>query len=205
MNPARPIVLASTSRYRRELLERLGIPFEAKAPALDEAREKEELGRVSPEALVRHLARRKAESLAAACPRALIIGSDQAVDFEGEALGKPGTEEAAIRELLRLSGRTHRLLTAVAIHDAAARRTEEALDVHEVELRPIAEAEARAYVARERPLDCAGGLKVEGLGIALLSRLRGDDFTAVIGLPLIAVVTLLERFGVSVFRTEPRT
>jgi len=198
VKPPRRLVLASTSRYRRELLSRLEIPFESLAPALDEEAEKARLGPVEPDALVRHLARRKAESLAATARDALIIGGDQAVDFDGEVLGKPATEEAAVRQLLRLAGRTHRLLTALVVHDAASGRSEEMLDVHEVGMRPFGEAEARRYVARERPLDCAGGLKVEGLGIALLSHLRGDDFTAVIGLPLIGLVDLLNRFGVAV-------
>ena len=196
----RRLILASTSKYRRELLSRLGLPFEAVTPLFDEDAEKPKLGALAPEALVAYLARMKAESLADTFPDAVIIGSDQAVDLDGEVLGKPGTEERAVAQLMRLSGRTHRLLTAVAVHDAARRMTEQALDVHEVEMRRFGEREARAYVAREQPLDCAGSLKVEGLGVALLERLTGDDFTAVIGLPLTRVVSLLARLGIEVFR-----
>ncbi len=201
----RPIVLASTSRYRRELLARLGIPFETAAPAIDEEEEKRRGGAgLPPEELVRWLARRKAESLAERFPDALVIGSDQAVEASGTVLGKPGSEEAAVRQLLFLAGaRTHRLLTAVAVHGAREGRTEQALDVHEVEMRPLSEDEARAYVARERPIDCAGAYKVEGAGIALFERLTGDDFTAIVGLPLTRVVALLKRFGVNVLRQPP--
>jgi septum formation protein len=194
----RPIILASTSRYRRELLARLAIPFEAKAPLIDEEEEKKRLGPVTPEGLARALGRLKAESLGSAFPDALIIGSDQLVELEGEVLGKPHTEENAVRQLLRMSGRTHRLITSIAIHEGRTGRTEEALDIHEVEVRHLSESEARAYVAKDRPLDCAGSYKAEGLGIALFRRLRGDDFTAIVGLPLTKVVELLERFQVKV-------
>lgn len=192
----RRLILASTSKYRRELLSRLGLPFESHAPLVDEEAVKARMR--DPESLVRHLARAKAESLAPRFPEALILGSDQAVDLDGEILGKPPNEEAAVRQLLRLAGREHRLLTAVALHDAATGRTDEALDVHRLWLRPVSEAEARAYVARDRPLDCAGAYRVETLGISLMERISGDDFTAVIGLPLTRVTELLARFGVPV-------
>jgi septum formation protein len=195
----RQLVLASTSPYRRDLLRRLDIPFDAAAPAIDEEAEKLGPGRgLLPEELVRYLARRKAESLAERYPDALIIGSDQAVELDGRILGKPGTEENAVRQLLALAGRTHRLLTAVTLFDARTGESEQALDVHEVELRRLSEAEIRAYVARDRPIDCAGAYKAEGLGIALFERLTGDDFTAVVGLPLTRVVALLARFGTQV-------
>jgi septum formation protein len=194
----RRVILASTSRYRRALLERLGIPFEAAAPDFDEEAEKARAGDLAPEALVRRLALGKARSLAGRHPDAVIIGSDQAALLDGECLGKPGTEEAAVRQLLRLAGRVHRLLTAVAVLDAASGRALEHLDVHEVVLRPLDEATVRRYVARERPLDCAGAYKVEGPGIALFERISGDDATAVIGLPLIRTARMLEALGVAV-------
>ena len=189
----RPFVLASTSPYRRALLERLGVAFEIASPQVDEEVLKRDLR--DPEALVLALAREKARSLAARFPEALILGSDQAVDLDGEVLGKPGTPEAAVRQLLRLAGREHRLLTAVALHDARSGETRDHTDVHVVRLRSITEAEARDYVLRDRPLECAGAYRVESLGIALVESLRGEDYTAVIGLPLMAVVSLLAAAG----------
>lgn len=192
----KPIVLASTSPYRRALLERLKIPFTVMAPHIDEEAAKRTIA--APEALARHLAREKAKSLAARVPAALIIGSDQVVDVDGETLGKPGTAELAASQLIWLSGREHRLVTAVAVHDAATGRTEEAVDVHRMRLRGLTEAEIRRYVAKDRPLDCAGSYRIESLGIALMERISGEDFTAVIGLPLMRVVDLLARFDIHV-------
>lgn len=188
----RPLVLASTSRYRRELLERLGLAFSVAAPRYEEEMDLP----LPPDRLVVELAARKARSLAAVHPDALIIGCDQVVEVGGRILGKPGTEDAAVRQLLDMAGRTHRLLTGLAVLEPATGRLGTALDVHDVTVRPLDEATARAYVRRDRPLDCAGSLRVESLGIALLARLRGNDYTAVIGLPLIALTGLLARFGV---------
>jgi septum formation protein len=192
------VVLASTSRYRRELIGRLGIAVESVAPAFDEEAGKRDAAWLPAEEVVAALARGKARSVAAACPDALIIGSDQAVEQGGELLGKPGTIEGACAQIKRLAGREHRLLTAVAMLDAATGRVEEALDVHTMAMRPLSDEAIEAYVRRDQPLDCAGAYRIEALGIALFERLRGDDFTAIIGLPLTRVVALLERFGVRV-------
>ena len=191
----RPLVLASTSPYRRELLDRLGVPYVAAAPAYEE----EHGLALPPGELVQLLARRKAESLGGAYPEALVIGSDQVAELDGEILLKPGSEERAVAQLVRLSGRTHQLLTGVAIHDPRARRTEVALDVHRMTVRPLSEARIRAYVARDRPTDCAGSYKVESAGVALFESMEGLDFTAIVGLPLTLVVTLLARFGYEPF------
>lgn len=191
----RPLVLASTSRYRRELLDRLGLAYEARAPLYEE----EHHLALPPAELVVELARRKAESLAAACPEALIIGADQVAELDGTVLLKPGTVEGAVAQLARLAGRTHRLLTGVAVHDPRAGRTEAALDVHRMTMRPLAEPQLRAYVERDHPVDCAGAYKVEAAGIALFEALEGRDFTAIVGLPLTLVVTLLGRFGYAVW------
>ncbi|HZF49494.1 MAG TPA: nucleoside triphosphate pyrophosphatase [Polyangiaceae bacterium] len=196
------IVLASTSRYRRELIQRLGLGVESAAPAFDEEAEKKALEALSPEALVASLARGKARSLGEAYPDALIIGSDQAAEVDGELLGKPGTEEAARAQLRLLSGREHRLLTAVAVFEPRTGRLEEALDVHRLSVRALSDEAIARYVRLDRPLDCAGSYRVEALGIALFDRLSGDDFTAIIGLPLTRVVALLDRFGVRVLEGE---
>lgn len=192
------IVLASTSRYRRELIQRLGLAVEPAAPAFDEEAGKAAAAWLPAEEVVAALARGKARSLAEAYPDAVIIGSDQAVELDGELLGKPGTEEAARAQLKRLSGREHRLLTAVAMFEPRTGRLEEALDVHRLSVRALSEEAIAGYVRRDQPLDCAGSYRVEALGIALFERLTGDDFTAIIGLPLTRVVALLERFGVRV-------
>jgi septum formation protein len=189
------LVLASTSPYRRDLLARLGLPFTVAAPACDEDAVKAE--GLPVEALTARLARLKAASVAAPGPRSLIIGSDQAAEIDGEILGKPGTPEAAEAQLARLAGREHRLVTAVALRDPASGEVSEALDVHRLTLRPLTAAEIRRYVARDRPLDCAGAYRIEGLGITLFASIAGADFTAIVGLPLLALTRLLRRHGVS--------
>jgi len=195
MMTRRPLVLASTSRYRRALLDRLGLPYEARAPLYEE---EHDLG-LPPDQLVVELARRKAESLARVCPDALVIGADQVAELDGAVLLKPGTVERAVEQLGRLAGRTHRLLTGVAVHDARSGLSEVALDVHRMTLRPLRESQLRAYVARDQPTDCAGAYKVEEAGIALFEAMEGRDFTAIVGLPLTVVVTLLGRFGYDVW------
>ncbi len=197
----RRIVLASTSPYRRELLERLGLRFEAAAPEGVDERAVLEAG-LAPELAVRRLAADKARSLAGRFPDALLIGADQialAPVGEGETprvLGKPGTIDSAIEQLLALQGREHRLLTAVAVCDARTGRVEDALCAHRLCMRPLARAAIERYVRRDMPLDCAGSYKIERGGIALMRSVRGDDFTAIVGLPLIHLVALLARFGV---------
>ncbi len=188
--PARPLVLASTSRYRRALLGQLGVPFEAAAPAYEE---EHDLALPAGE-LVVELASRKAGSLAGRFPEALIVGSDQVAELDGRILLKPGTVERAAAQLAELAGRTHRLLTGLVVHEPASGRTERLLDVHEMSVRPLTEDQIAAYVAAEQPVDCAGAYKVEGPGIALFSAMRGEDYSGIIGLPLTKLVTLLERF-----------
>jgi septum formation protein len=194
MTPMRPLVLASTSPYRRELLARLGLPFTGTAPPYVEEHDLE----LSPDALVVELARRKADSLVPQHPDALILAADQVAEIDGEILTKPGTSERAAAQLLRLRGRAHRLLTGVVLLDAASHRREEALDVQVMCMRELAEAQIRAYIEVEQPLDCAGAYRVEGRGIALFASMQGQDYTGIIGLPLTRVVELLGRFGIAV-------
>lgn len=195
------IILASESRYRRELIARLGLDVACIAAAYDEEAEKDALGRVTPVELVTHLARGKARSLSDRFARedALVIGSDQCVDLDGEILGKPHTPERAVAQLQRLAGRTHFIHTAVCVHHPASGRSEEWLDTHALTLRALSKDEIEDYVRRDAPLDCAGSYKIEGVGIALFESIEGKDFTGVIGLPLTGLVTLLGRFGVRVF------
>lgn len=187
-----PLVLASTSRYRRELLDRLGVPYVAVPHAADEDAPGP-FGE-TPDARATRLAFGKAESVADRHPGALVLASDQVVDLDGEALGKPGGADAAVAQLRRLSGRTHRLLTAVALrHPDGAVEAE--LDVHRMTMRPLDDAALRRYAERDRPFDCAGAYRIEAGGVALFEAIEGADFTAIVGLPLLTVVRLLARAG----------
>ena len=187
------LVLASTSKYRKLLLDRLGLSYTTASPRVDE----EAVTAPTPDEVVLALAKAKAASVAGAHPECYVLGSDQLVDLDGERLGKPGTLEKAEEQLRRLAGKSHRLVTAVALlHPNGTIET--AVDVHVMTLREMTEAEIKRYVARERPIDCAGSYKVESLGISLCEKIEGADFTAIIGLPLIAVCGLLRRAGFEV-------
>ena len=187
------LVLASTSKYRRSLLDRLGLSYTAATPRVDEEAAIAE----TLDALALQLAVAKAESCAAAHPDAFVLGSDQLVDLDGEKLGKPGTLEKAEEQLRRLSGRGHRLITAVALRHPNG-TVETGLDSHKMTLRTMTEAEIKRYVARERPIDCAGAYKIESLGISLCETIEGADFTAIVGFPLIRVCQLLRSAGFEV-------
>lgn len=181
------LTLASTSRYRRALLDRLELPYATVDPGVDERR----IGGESGTDLVRRLSRAKA----AACtgPDNVCIGSDQCAELEGELLGKPGSGAAAVAQLQRCAGRTVLFLTGVCV--ASANRSEVQVDVTRVRFRRLEVAEIERYVAREQPLDCAGSFKMEGLGISLFESIDTADPTALQGLPLIAVCRLLRQFG----------
>lgn len=187
----RALVLASTSAYRAGLLARLGLPFVQDAPSIDESPRAGE----APEATALRLALAKADAVAARHRDALVIGSDQVATLDGTAIGKPGTAELARAQLARASGRSVEFLTAVAVHDARDGRVEHALDRTRVQFRALDEAEIGRYVARERPLDCAGSFKSEALGIALFESIETHDPTALVGLPLIATCAMLRRMG----------
>ena len=184
-----PLILASTSRYRQELLTRLRLPFEAVAPEVDET----PLAGEVPAALAERLALAKARAVASLHPHAVVIGSDQVADLDGEPLGKPGTHEAARAQLQRMSGREVVFQTAVAVVAPGLAAIERA-EVR-VRLRPLSDHEIEAYLLADQPYDCAGSAKVESLGIALLDAVVSDDPTALIGLPLIRTCQLLRRAG----------
>jgi septum formation protein len=190
----RRIVLASTSPYRRALLQRLRLPFEVVAPRVAEAT----LPGEAPLATALRLARAKAEDVAARAGDALVIGSDQVADVAGVALSKPGTHDAALDQLERMQGRTIVFHTALALVDAARGTTQVDSVPTAVRFRRLPRAELDAYLRAEAPYDCAGAAKIEGLGIALVEAVESDDPTALIGLPLIRLVAMLERFGVRV-------
>lgn len=188
----RPLVLASTSRFRRALLERLGVPFTAAAPPFEETAPP---GASDPRELARAFARGKAASLAAAHPQALIVGSDQVCEHRGQQLHKARDLEEAAAQLLRLQGDVHRLHTAVAVLDAGSGRRVEELVTVELRMRALSPAQAARYVALDRPLGCAGGYTFEGRGVALFEEVRGGDDSAIVGLPLLALVRLLREQG----------
>jgi septum formation protein len=187
----RPLWLASSSRYRRELLGRLGHPFEWRAPDIDET----PLLGESPKALASRLALAKAKTLAHDEPRALIIGSDQVCALGDDCLGKPASPAAQAEMLARLSGRRVTFFTAVAVVGIEAGLWQQHVDETHCEFRPLSRAEIAAYVAAEPATDCAGGFKCEGLGISLLERMHSDDPTAIIGLPLIWLARSLRPFS----------
>ncbi|MFY0537980.1 Maf family protein [Nannocystis pusilla] len=191
----RNLVLASTSRYRRELLQRLDVPFFTAAPAYDE-RAEDALRRARRPEFALRLALGKAESLRSANSDAWILGADQVAVGPGpELLHKPGTEDQAIAQLMRLSGATFQLVTGVVLLDAASGASDTAVDVQTLTMRAYGEDEAAAYVRRYQPLDCAGSFRIEDAGIKLFARIDSGDFTGIIGLPLIAVARLLRTAG----------
>lgn len=185
------LILGSTSRYRRELLQRLRLPFEVVAPQVDEARR---LGEV-PAALAARLALEKAREVAARHPQAVVIGADQVADLDGDAIGKPGSHDRAVAQLQRMSGRTVVFQTALAVVRAATGFEASGLAPVRVCFRTLSSAEIERYLRLEQPYDCAGSAKAETLGIALLASIESDDPTALVGLPLIRLCELLRRAG----------
>lgn len=193
MHVAAPhLILASTSRYRRELLERLRLPFDVVSPEVDETALPDEL----PSALALRLARAKADAVAARHPGAIVIGSDQVADLDGQAIGKPLTHERAQQQLRRMSGRAVTFQTAVAVVRRDAGYARALLAAVQVQFRELDDAQIEHYLRTEQPYDCAGSARSEALGIALLSSIDSDDPTALVGLPLIRTCTLLREAGV---------
>ncbi len=193
-------MLASSSSYRAALLARLGVPFVTDAPDLDETRLPDE----DPPALVCRLAAAKARVVAARHPGALVIGSDQVAVCGSDVLGKPGSIERAREQLARLSGRSVTFLTGLCLFDADGGKHQTTVEHNRVQFRELTADEIARYVERERPLDCAGAFKSEGLGIALFESIDGPDPNALVGLPLIALCRLLRQAGINVLTVTPR-
>ncbi|PUE62002.1 septum formation inhibitor Maf [Limnohabitans sp. Rim8] len=188
----RALILGSTSRYRRELLQRLRVPFDVVSPEVDETPLPDE----TPLALATRLAKAKAKAVAALHPNAVVIGSDQVADLNGEPLGKPGTHERAVLQLQRMRGQTVVFQTAVSVVCQASGFEQTELAQIKVRFRDLSDAEIEAYLRAEEPYDCAGSAKSEGLGIALLDAIDNDDPTALIGLPMIRTARLLRAAGI---------
>ncbi len=186
------LVLASTSPFRRELLSRFDIPFETVAPDVDETRHTGE----SPEDLVLRLSEAKARAGAGAFGHALVIGSDQVAVVDGEVLGKPGDHEKARAQLRKLSGKAVRFLTGLCLFNSTSGEASTTLVPFTVHFRILDDERIERYLRKEQPYNCAGSFKSEALGITLFERMEGDDPTALIGLPLIELTSLLARAGV---------
>lgn len=187
------LLLASSSRYRKALLDRLGIAFECASPDIDESRRDNE----SPASLVQRLSLEKAAELAKTSRKHLIIGSDQVASLGDRVLGKPGTVQKAEEQLTDLSGQTVRFYTGIALLNSETSNAQVQLDTTDVVFRSLSEREIQTYVAREQPLDCAGSFKSEGLGVALFERIQTDDPAALIGLPLVLLCGMLRAEGMN--------
>ncbi|WP_025123532.1 MULTISPECIES: nucleoside triphosphate pyrophosphatase [unclassified Serratia (in: enterobacteria)] len=187
------LLLASTSVYRQQLLEKLHLPFICAAPQTDET----PLAGETAEALVLRLAAAKAQALAMAYPDHLIIGSDQVCVIDGEITGKPHSEENACKQLQRASGKQVTFYTGLALYNSHSQRLQVVCEPFHVHFRTLSEKEIATYVRLEQPLNCAGSFKSEGLGIALFERLEGRDPNALIGLPLIALLEMLRAEGIN--------
>lgn len=199
MTPRPALILASTSRYRRELLARLRVPFECVAPGVDESA----LAQETPARLASRLARAKAQAIASRRPDAVVIGADQVADLDGATIGKPGSHERAVAQLRRMSGHTVVFQTAVAVVQASRGFLAEVLVPVAVRFRSLDAATIETYLRAEQPYDCAGSAKSEGIGLALLEAVEADDPTALIGLPLIHTCRLLRGAGIDVLQPDP--
>jgi septum formation protein len=188
------LVLASTSPYRRALLDRLGLTFLTAAPDVDETRYPDEPARD----LVLRLAEAKARAVAPAHPEALIIGSDQVATIGETILGKPGNRESAMSQLSQATGKTAVFYTGLCLFNAATGQARTLCEPFRVHFRQLSSRQIAGYIDREQPFDCAGSFKSEGLGIALFERVEGDDPNALIGLPLIRLVELLQAEGLDI-------
>lgn len=189
-----PVILGSTSRYRKELLSRLRIPFKVCAPHVDET----PLTGETPKALALRLALAKATAVAKQNPQAVVIGSDQVADLDGTPLGKPGNHANAVAQLQKMRGKTVIFQTALSVVCIANGYERTELAAVKVRFRDLTDAEIEAYLQAEEPYDCAGSAKSEGLGIALLEAIDNDDPTALVGLPLIRTCQMLREAGVKV-------
>lgn len=193
------LILASSSKYRQELLSRLRLPFEVCAPNIDETPYKQE----TPEETALRLSAEKAKAVASQMPGSLVIGSDQIATLDGEQIGKPGTHAAALEQLQKMRGRKVVFHTALCLWDARPANMAKAAQIENVQtfvtFRNLSDHEFDAYLRIEQPYDCAGSAKNEGLGITLIEKIESTDPTALTGLPLITLSTMLRRAGVSFF------
>lgn len=195
-----PIILASSSPYRRQVLAKLGLDFNCEAPDIDES----PLAGESAASLVKRLAKEKALVLAERYPESLIIGSDQVATLDQEILGKPHNHSRAKAQLLAANGRTLVFMTGLCLYNTKTKQSHISCETYSVSFRTLSEAQIDNYLLREKPYDCAGSFKSEGLGISLFDRVEGDDPNTLVGLPLIALVKMLDEEGIDVLGHAPR-
>ena len=188
------LVLASTSPFRRQLLEKLGLSFDTASPDIDESRREGE----EPEVLVQRLALEKAQAVSHSYPDALIIGSDQVACLDGKILGKPGSHERAVEQLSDSSGKTVTFQTGLCLLNSATGESQVLCEPFHVHFKQLTASQIENYLNREKPFNCAGSFKSEALGIALFEKLEGDDPNSLIGLPLIKLINMLEEEGIQV-------
>jgi len=188
------LVLASTSPFRKKILEKLGLPFETINPEADETRLDDE----PPEQLVQRLAQAKAQAVADHCTDALVIGSDQVAVIEGDILGKPGSHDKAVKQLQRASGKTVRFYTGLCLLNSKTGKSQLEAVPFDVVFQTLTDSQIENYLDKEKPYNCAGSFKSEALGIALFEKLQGDDPNTLMGLPLIRLVRMLEKEAVAV-------
>lgn len=189
-----PILLASSSQYRRQLIEKLGISVDFDKPEIDET----PLPNESPEDLAKRLSTAKAEALREAYPNHLIIGSDQVAELKGELLGKPGNHANATRQLQNARGKIMNFHTGIALLNASTGKVQYRCSRYEVKFRQLTDTQIDSYLKKEMPYDCAGSFKSEGLGIALFEYIRGDDPNSLVGLPLIQLTNMLSNEGIDI-------
>lgn len=189
------LILASTSPYRKELLERLQVPFECQAPNVDEDELKAK--GLAPQELAVQLAFLKAKAVAENFPNAIVIGGDQVANLDGEILGKPGSKEKAVDQLLKMQGKTHQLITAISI--VHGKRVETFSNITTLKMKAFTKEQLSYYVSQDNPINCAGSYMLEKLGIALFDTIESSDHSAIQGIPLIELSKRLENFGLSIF------
>ncbi len=193
------LILASSSRYRREVLQKLHVPFECISPEIDETPLPDE----SPAQTSLRLAEAKARKVAESHPEALIIGCDQVATVDGLQIGKPGNHENAVKQLTMLSDKEVIFHSALCLLDSSNQHMQSTIVPYSVKFKPLSAAQIDTYLRLEQPYDCAGSAKSEGMGIALLDYMRGDDPNALVGLPLIALVNMLQQAGIDVLSHSP--
>jgi len=186
------LILASSSPYRRELLERLGLPFQVVVPGIDEGA----MAGEAPEQLVRRLSEEKARAVAVDCPQHLIIGSDQMSVVDGEVVGKPHDHRHAVTQLQRASGKRVEFLTGLCLHNSATGATQVDLVHFGIQFRVLSDDQIERYLRKDQPYNCAGSFRSESLGVTLFEHMEGEDHNSVVGLPLIKLVRMLENEGV---------
>ena len=188
------LVLGSSSPFRKELLSKLGLPFETDSPDIDET----PLENESPQDMVKRLAKLKAEAIAAKHSNCIVIASDQCATLDGKIIGKPLEHDKAVEQLQEASGRAVTYYTALCVMDTASQRVEEVTEPFHVYFRELSDTQIENYLKKEEPYQCAGSIKSESLGIALFERLEGSDPNTLIGLPMIQLVKILEKLGIDI-------